>query len=190
MSPLCLTVTSQDSGRLDSWNLASLISRMDICEIDVLNQLFSRYCSALLSSNPQPRPLVSRQAWGINHRPYFDRPLTYHGNPCRDADGLVELLGLDKKVTAKLFVRLRERTICHEPFAVAQANSGRHICRIQWVGGQILPTLFDLVRELRGLYITRLPLSFAQGALVNINQQHVFHSSGPPMRTWQGGVIR
>src|SRR4029453_11625029 len=142
-------------------------------------RIFSR-SAATRSSSPQPwhsrseealrqsRPLSSRQAWDFNHRPDLDGPLTRHGNPWGDTDRLVEMLGVDEKVAAELFARLRERTIRHEPFAVAYAAGGRHLCRGQRVGGQILPARFDLVRELRGFHVTRLPLGLAQRLLVKI----------------------
>src|SRR5207249_8293198 len=46
---------------------------------------------------------------------------------------------------------------------------------VQRVGGHILPVRMKLLRELRGLRITVLPLGFTQAILVTVNQQHVFH---------------
>src|SRR5262249_3756397 len=76
-------------------------------------------------------PLNSWQARDINDRPDLDGPLTRHGNPCCDSDGLVAMLGLNEKVATELFARLCEWTIGDEPFAIAHAHSGCHRCRMQ-----------------------------------------------------------
>src|SRR5215475_12597534 len=99
------------------------------------------------------------------------------------------MLGLNEEIATELLARLCERTIRDEPFAVAHAYGGGHGRRVEWVGGQILAARFDLVREPRGFCVTGLPLTLTQGLLVNINQQHVFHSSASPMQIGQG-VLR
>jgi hypothetical protein len=72
------------------------------------------------------RMLISGQARDLLHRPDLDGPFARHGNPCGNADRLVEILCLDEEVAAQLFPRLREWTIGHEPFAVAHPDAGRH----------------------------------------------------------------
>src|SRR5881296_3450198 len=84
------------------------------------------------------RTLLSRQARDLDDWPDLDGALARRGNPCGDGDGLVEILGIDEEVAAQLFTRLRERTVGHEPFAVAHPNARRHCCWVQRVGGQIL----------------------------------------------------
>src|SRR2546426_2013248 len=121
------------------------------------------------------RTLLSRQARDLYHWPDLDGTLARRGNPCGDGDSLVEILGLDEEVAAQLFARLRERTVGHEPFAVAHPNTCRHCCRVQRVRGQILSVEVNLVGELRGLRVTLLPLGLAQRLLVMVNQQHIFH---------------
>src|SRR5438093_995976 len=118
---------------------------------------------------------LRRQPRYFDDRPDFDGPLASHRNPCSDGDGLIEILGLNEEVTAQLFARLRERAVGHEPFAVAHPDAGRHRRGVQRVGGHILPVRMKLMRELRGLRITVLPLGFTQAILVTVNQQHVFH---------------
>src|SRR4029453_8551170 len=48
---------------------------------------------------------------------------------------------------------------------------------VQWVGAQILPLRMDLLGKLRGLHVAAVPLGLAQRLFVQVNQQHVFHSS-------------
>src|SRR5438309_3637335 len=70
--------------------------------------------------------LLSRQARDLDYRPDLDGTLARHGNPCRNGNSLVEIPGVDEEVAAQLFARLRERTVGHEPFAVAHPDAGRH----------------------------------------------------------------
>src|SRR6266568_5021576 len=121
--------------------------------------------------------LTRRQACDLHYRPDFDGAGACRWNPCGDADRLVEILGVDQEVAAELLARLRERTIGHEPFAVAHPDAGRRRRWVQRVGRQILPARVKVLRELRRLPVTLLALAFAQGLLVTVNQQQVFHVS-------------
>src|SRR6266511_3262299 len=87
-------------------------SRTRVYEIDVSNDLFLRSVTMrfLLIIWPpaeaprsektlrQSRPLISRQAWDLDHGSNLDGPLARHGNPCRDVDGFVEMFGVDEEV--------------------------------------------------------------------------------------------
>src|SRR5438034_1339335 len=146
----------------------SSISRTASARIDTPAEIILSFCDGYLTR---------RQACYLHYRPDFDGADTCPWNPCGDADRLVEILGVDQEVAAELFARLRERTIGQQPFAVAHPDAGRRRRWVQRVGGQILPTRVKLLRELRRLPVTLLPLGFAQGLLVAVNQQHVFHVS-------------
>src|SRR5215475_11549404 len=80
--------------------------------------------TALISTTQ--RLLESRQARDLYYRPHLDGAFARHGNPSGNADRLVEIVCLDEEVAAQLFPRLRERTIGHEPFAIAHPHTGRH----------------------------------------------------------------
>ena len=53
----------------------------------------------------------------------FDGTLARHRNFFGNADRLVEILGIDQEVAAKLFASLRERTIGHEAFSVGATRT-------------------------------------------------------------------
>src|SRR2546428_3540044 len=119
--------------------------------------------------------LMRRQAADLHQRPNFDGPQACAWDPSGDVDRLVEILGVDQKVAAQLFARLRERTVGHEPFAFAHPDAGRRRNRMQWGGGEILPGRPDLMHKLRGLLATLLLLGLIRSLLVTVDQQHVFH---------------
>src|SRR5437867_1297176 len=139
------------------WTCAVLLSRTTGREID-------RSCD-----------LNRRQARDLYHRPDLDRALARHRNPCRDADRVVEIPGIDKVVAPQLLARLRERAVGHKPFALAHLYAGGRRRGMQRVGGQVLPARVKVLRKLSGFLVTLLPLGFAQGLLVKVDQQHVFH---------------
>src|SRR5205085_11527657 len=97
-------------------------------------------------------------------------------NPPGDGDRLVEIPGVDQEVAAQLFARLRERAVGDEPLALADADAGRRRRGVQRGGGEKLPGRVELVRQLRRLPVTLLPLGLVQGLLVPVDQQHVAHA--------------
>src|SRR5215470_11421425 len=119
--------------------------------------------------------LILRQSRDLYHRADFDRAKARAWDTPGDAYSLVEIFGVDQEVAAELFARLREGPVGHEPFAFSHPDAGRCRRRVQWAGGQIMSARVKFLRELCGLHIAILPLGFAQGLLVKINQQHIFH---------------
>jgi hypothetical protein len=70
------------------------------------------------------RTRLGRQARDLHDRPDFDGAQACPWNPCGDADRLVGILGVDQELAAELFVRLRERSVGDERFAVAHPDAG------------------------------------------------------------------
>src|SRR5712691_1421563 len=118
---------------------------------------------------------MRRQAGHLHHRPNFDGPQACAWNPSGDVDRLVEIPGVDQEVAAQLFARLRERTVGHEPFALAHPDAGRRRNRVQRGGSKILPGPPDLARKLHGLLATLLLLGLIRGLFITVHQQHIFH---------------
>src|SRR5437016_7941731 len=132
-------------------------------------------------------PTLFRRA--LPHGPDFDGARTGQRNSCGDGDGFVEILDVDEHVAAELLAGLRERTVGHEPFAVAHPDAGRRRRRVQRRAAQILPARRQLLRELHALPIDLLPLGHAEpvpGLLVAANQQHVFHGALHQEVEWPG----
>src|ERR1700686_1595545 len=100
-------------------------SRTRNCEIDTSNRL------------------IRRQARNFHDGPNFNGSPA----PCRDPPGntdcLVEVLGVDQEVAAQLVASLREWTVGHQPFAVANADTRRRGCWVERPGAQILPGLAE-----------------------------------------------
>src|SRR6266487_3985068 len=71
------------------------------------------------------RTLNRWQALDLPDRPDFNRSDTRCGNPARDVDRFVEILGVDQEIAADLLASLREGTVGHEPFTVANAYTDR-----------------------------------------------------------------
>src|SRR2546421_7060954 len=82
--------------------------------------------------------LTCRQTRYLHDRADFDGAQACRGNPCGDADRLVQILGVDEEVAAQLLARLRERPVGYQRFAGAHPDAGRRRDRVQRVGGQIL----------------------------------------------------
>src|SRR5436309_1008548 len=123
-------------------------------------------------------PTLPRRA--LPHGPDFDGARTGQRNSCGDRNGFVEILDVDEHVAAELLAGLRERTVGHEPLAVAHPDAGRRRRRVQRRAAQILPARRQLLRELHALPIDLLSLGHAEpvpGLLVAANQQHVFHGA-------------
>src|SRR5439155_25188259 len=110
----------------------------------------------LLSPLPPKRTLLCGQARDFDHRPDFDGSLACHGNLCGDGDGLVQIFCIDEEIAPQLLARLGERTVGHEPLAVAHPNTRRHRRGVQRVRSQILPVGVERVCELHGLLVTIL----------------------------------
>src|SRR5580704_10896750 len=118
--------------------------------------------------------------WGqvryLHHRPNLDRPFACARNTSGDVDCLVEVSGFDHEEAAKLFARLRERTVGHNPFALAHPNRGRCRHRLQRRRAQKLAICLERVGKLSRLPVTLLALDVGPGVFVGVNQQHVLHS--------------
>src|SRR4029453_1076829 len=130
-----------------------------------------------------PSILFSRQADDLPHRPDFHGSDARPGNPSRDADRLVKILGIDQKVAGDLLARLYERTIGHETFTVADPHDGRRRRLMQGRSAQIFPVGVELVRELYRFLKHLLTLGLAElaeGLFVMVNQQHIFHKAISP----------
>src|SRR5260370_31473030 len=119
--------------------------------------------------------LIRQQVRELDHGPDLDRAATGHGNPRGDGDRLVAIPRIDQDVAAQVLLRLRERTVGHRPFAVADPDARRRGGPLERGGRDILPRGIELVRPLRPLAVTALALAVSQGVLVNVNQQHVPH---------------
>src|SRR5258708_3020928 len=96
---------------------------------------------------------LGRQAVQFDDWPDFDGAPASAGNPRRDPDRVVQAIGVDKVITAKLLVRFRERSVGDEPFAVANPNACRRSCRMQRRRAKILPLRVDVPREAQRLRI-------------------------------------
>src|SRR5262245_26350514 len=122
--------------------------------------------------------LLHRQPHDLPHRPDLDRSDARARNPSSDADRLVEILGIDKEVAGDLLARLHERTVGHETLAVPDPNDRRRRCRLQRRSTQIFPVGVELMCQLDRFLEHLLSLGLAElaeGLLVVVNQQHVFH---------------
>jgi hypothetical protein len=117
------------------------------------------------------------QARHFDHWPNLDGADSRPGDAGGDTDGLVEILGIDKKIAAQLLARLREGTVGHMPFAVADPYAGGRGHRLQRVGGQIPAVRVQLVCELGGFFVTVLALCLIHGVLAHVDQQHIFHGN-------------
>src|SRR5215475_15030959 len=90
---------------------------------------------------------------------------------------------MDQKVAGDLLASLHERTVGHETFAVADPNDRRRRCRLQRRSAQIFPVGVELVCQLDRFVKHLLSLGLAElaeGLLVVVNQQHVFHKAISP----------
>src|SRR6267378_2627059 len=68
-----------------------------------------------------------------------------------------------------------EWTVDYESLALTHANA--HCARrgVQRGGSEILACRMQVVRELRRLQVTLLPLDIVENLLISVNQQHIFH---------------
>src|SRR5207244_5488580 len=103
-----------------------------------------------------------------------------HWTPSRERGRLADVLGLDQEVPAQLLPSLRKWAVGHEPLALTHANAHRARCGVQRGRSEILARRMQVVRELRRLHVTLLPLDIVEGLLVSVNQQHVFHEVASP----------
>ena len=120
------------------------------------------------------RILDPRQPLDLSHRSDFNSSDPCSGNPGGDVDRLVKILGVDQEIAADLLARFSERTVGHEPFAVANYNAYRRRCWLQWRSIQVLSISVELIRELYGLLQQVLSLVLIQGLFV-MNKQDIFH---------------
>src|SRR5438552_6202132 len=112
----------------------------------------------------------------LDDRPDFDGAEACHRNPSRDVDRLIAILGLDQEVPAQLLASFREWTVGHEFLVLTHANADRPRRGVQGGSREIVACRMQVVRELRRLHVTLLPLDIVEGLLVSVDQQHVFHS--------------
>src|SRR5262245_42075813 len=127
--------------------------------------------------------LLHGQPHDLSHRPDLDRSNARSRNPSSNADRLIEILGMDQEVAGDLLARLHERTVGHETFAVADPNDRRRRRRLQRRSTQIFPVGVELVCQLDRFLKHLLSLGLAElaeGLLVVVNQQHVFHKAISP----------
>src|SRR5438270_6526680 len=149
--------------------------------LSALSRIMNRIVSLLL---------ICGQARDLHHRPDFYGAHPRGWNARGNSHGLVEIFGIDQEVAAQLFTRLREGTVGHQPFAVADPDAGRCRGGVQRRRGQILPALLNLLRDLRGFAVALLPLGLAQDLLVKINQQHELHKSASMSESNDGRLNR
>ena len=71
-------------------------------------------------------------------------PTRAAGNPAGNADGLVQVLGVDQEIAAKLLARLGEGTVRDQPLAVAHAHARSRRDRLQRGGRQVLAVRVEL----------------------------------------------
>ncbi len=63
--------------------------------------------------------LCGSLGWALHKWAHLNGARARGGNSCGDGDGFVEIFSLDQVIAAELLARLGERTVSHEPFAVA-----------------------------------------------------------------------
>src|SRR5690348_15608639 len=124
--------------------------------------------------------LTLRQSLYLNYRTDFHGAHACPRNPRGNADRHVQVFDVDHEVAAQLLARFRERTIGHQPLAVAHLNRSRRRDRLQRGCGNKLAVLLEIVCELRRFQVTVRSFGFAHGLLVHVNQQHVLHVKNPP----------
>src|SRR5258707_14116020 len=74
----------------------------------------------------QPRILLSRrQPRNLQYRPDFHGPLASPGNSASNADGFVEVLGIDQEIPPQVLARFGTGSVGHEPLPFPHANAGR-----------------------------------------------------------------
>src|SRR5258708_39638326 len=117
---------------------------------------------------PMTYLLHRRQSLDLPHRPDFNSSDPRSGNPTSDVDGFIEILGVDQEIAANLLPRLREWTVGHVPFPVADLHTGRRRNWLQRPGVQILSLFVKLFRELNRLILPVPSLLLAQGLLIVI----------------------
>src|SRR5580698_3772525 len=122
---------------------------------------------------------LRRQAGQLHQRPNLDRALARTWNLAGNVDRLIQILGLNHEITAKLFTRFRERPVGHQSLVVAYLDAGRCRHRLQRVGVQILPLRLKPMGKLGRLPVALLPLRLGPGVFVGVNQKHVFHCVPP-----------
>src|SRR6266480_1198491 len=134
--------------------------------------------------------LIRRQVRQLDDRPDLDRATPGHGNPGGDRDRLVDVARVDQEIAAQLLLGLREGTVRHHALAPTDPDAGCRRGGLEWGGGQILAGPSELVRQLRRLAVTLLPLVGAQGLFVQVDQKHVSHvlTPCPPLPSGEGGL--
>ena len=97
-------------------------------------------------ARPERADLQVRESGDFRNRPDFDCSDARSRNPGSDFKSLVEIMGIDQKVTADLFPCLRERSVRHEPFSVANLNAGALRRWMQRCRAEVLPARIESVR--------------------------------------------
>src|SRR5262245_36536034 len=98
--------------------------------------------------------------------------------PCRNVNGLVEVLCVNQVVTAEMLARLRKRAVGDKPLAVTHAHTSGRRRWVQWSGGSVLSLGLEFVCKLDRLLhrlLERGFTGFVPGLLVVIAEQHVSH---------------
>src|SRR5579872_933708 len=175
---------------------ASEVEAGTVCTAECIEQSFllSEHASPGWAASSSPgllwiTTLDRRQAGNLHHRPDFDRTLACGRNPACNVDGIVEILGLDHVVAAKLFAGLREWAVGYQSLAIAYLDAGRSRNWLQRRGTHKLATRLERMGKLRGLAVTLLALSVGPGLLVAIDQQHVLHWLPPLVSRTADGQI-
>src|SRR5437762_2252044 len=108
---------------------------------------------------------------------HFDCAFARRRNSRRDRERLIEVLCLDQKVAAKLFVGLRKRAVSNQFLAVANAYAARHRNRMQLRPAKELTTRRKFLPQLAVFRVHLLHLSLCVRCpllLILVNQQQVF----------------
>ena len=92
----------------------------------------------------------SRVHDGIGRRhdgTHFDRSGARRGNALGEADGFIEILGVDEVVAAEVLAGFGERAVGRLALAVANANRGGRGGRLERVAALVVAALGDGLRE-------------------------------------------
>src|SRR5215217_9628999 len=118
----------------------------------------------------------------LHDRPDLDRPAADVGDPGRDLDGLVQVLGLDNVEAAELLLGLGERPVGAEGLALAHPDGGGGGGRLERLAGLVDAAVDDVLCERHVVLELGLSLLLALARpvlLAGVDQQRVAHAPLP-----------
>src|SRR5579872_3046602 len=116
------------------------------------------------------RQILDLDDWTDLHDPFASS-----GNSGRNADGFIEIIGVNHEEAAELLASFCKRAVGDEALALANADAGGGGDGLQGRGGQKLTLGVEVVGQRGGLHVARLPGGIVEKLLVLVNQKQVLH---------------